>query len=77
MRPFGSWRLLLACAVGLSPGASAFSLEPETGAIAPTVSPDRLDDVPVSDDENPSAFANFAWRAFVSLNWPANLAASI
>ncbi len=72
MRPFRSWRLLLACAVGLSPGASAFSLEPETGARAPAVSPDRLDDVPLRDDENPAAFADFAWRAFVSLNWPAN-----
>ena len=76
MKPFASWRLLLACAAGLSPGLAS-SLQPEAGAIAPVVAPDRLEDVPLREDENPAAFANFAWRAFIALNWPANLEASI
>ena len=35
--------------------------------VAPTVSPDRLDDAPANARE---VMANFAWRAFVALNWP-------
>jgi hypothetical protein len=33
----------------------------------PIVSPDRIDDAPTSARE---ALANFAWRAFIALNWP-------
>ncbi|HSU99313.1 MAG TPA: hypothetical protein VLI91_04335, partial [Roseiarcus sp.] len=37
---------------------------------APTVSPDRLADAaPIKPDPYPG-FDNFAWRAFVALNWP-------
>ena len=37
---------------------------------APTVSPDRLADAaPIKPDPYPG-FDNFAWRAFIALNWP-------
>jgi hypothetical protein len=39
---------------------------------APVVSPDRIEDVP-SIKADADAFAdldNFAWRAFIALNWP-------
>jgi hypothetical protein len=38
--------------------------------IAPLVSPDRIEDVPSTKPDPFPAFDNFAWRAFVSLNWP-------
>jgi hypothetical protein len=38
--------------------------------IAPVVSPDRIDDAPsIKPDPYPD-FDNFAWRAFIALNWP-------
>jgi hypothetical protein len=37
---------------------------------APFVSPDRIDDVPSTHADPFPAFDNFAWRAFVALNWP-------
>ena len=37
---------------------------------APLVSPDRIDDVPSTKPDPFPAFDNFAWRAFVALNWP-------
>src|SRR5215470_16031559 len=37
---------------------------------APVVSPDRIEDVPsIKSDPYPD-FDNFAWRAFIALNWP-------
>ena len=39
--------------------------------VAPKVSPDRIDDVPSTKPDPFPAFDNFAWRAFVALNWPA------
>src|SRR6185437_3820158 len=37
---------------------------------APAVSPDRIEDVPsIKSDPYPD-FDNFAWRAFIALNWP-------
>jgi hypothetical protein len=37
---------------------------------APTVSPDRIEDAPpIKPDPYPD-FDNFAWRAFIALNWP-------
>ncbi len=47
----------------------------ETGSadVAPMVSPDRIDDAPTNERD---AVANFAWRAFVALDWPSRLDAS-
>jgi hypothetical protein len=39
--------------------------------VAPLVSPDRIEDAPSTKPDPFPAFDNFAWRAFVSLNWPA------
>ncbi len=41
--------------------------------VVPMVSPDRIDDAPANERD---VVANFAWRAFIALNWPSLLAAS-
>jgi hypothetical protein len=38
--------------------------------ITPLVSPDRIEDVPSTKVDPFPEFDNFAWRAFVALNWP-------
>ena len=38
--------------------------------ITPIISPDRIDDVASTPSDPYPTFDNFAWRAFVSLNWP-------
>ncbi len=38
---------------------------------APTLSPDRIDDAPSTRLDPYPTFDNFAWRAFLALNWPA------
>ena len=53
--------------------AAATALSAANSEVAPAVSPDRLEDVsPPLGDPFPAA-ANFAWRAFIALNWPAKL----
>jgi hypothetical protein len=50
--------------------ASAGLSAPSTSGpscLAPVVSPDRMDDAPINSR---TALANFAWRAFIALNWP-------
>jgi hypothetical protein len=37
---------------------------------APTVSPDRIEDAPAIKPDPYPDFDNFAWRAFIALNWP-------
>jgi hypothetical protein len=39
----------------------------------PLVSPDRIEDVPSTRVDPFPDFDNFAWRAFIALNWPARL----
>jgi hypothetical protein len=39
----------------------------------PLVSPDRIEDVPSTRIDPFPDFDNFAWRAFIALNWPARL----
>jgi hypothetical protein len=47
---------------------ASFAVPATTGpVVAPVVSPDRLDDAPVNARD---VMANFAWRAFIALNWP-------
>ena len=49
------------CAIGVAAAADD---------VAPLVSPDRIEDVPsIRPDPYPD-FDNFAWRAFIALNWP-------
>jgi hypothetical protein len=38
--------------------------------IAPVVTPDRIQDVPSTRVDPFPEFDNFAWRAFIALNWP-------
>src|SRR6202044_2342807 len=38
--------------------------------ITPVILPDRIDDVLSTPSDPYPTFDNFAWRAFVSLNWP-------
>ena len=38
--------------------------------VTPLVSPDRIEDVPSTKLDPFPEFDNFAWRAFVALNWP-------
>ena len=54
-----------ACVAALLASAAAARGGP--GGLAPTVSPDRLEDAPTNVRE---VVANFAWRAFIALNWP-------
>ncbi len=44
--------------------------------VAPRVSPDRIADVPSTGADPFPAFDNFAWRAFIALNWPSQLEAA-
>ncbi len=39
--------------------------------LSPLVSPDRIDDAPSTRVDPYPTFDNFAWRAFIALNWPA------
>jgi hypothetical protein len=41
-----------------------------------TASPDRIDDAPISAGDSFSVVDNFAWRAFIALNWPSRLEAA-
>src|SRR3984957_12319661 len=57
--------MLLAAPVTLLPARAAVAEDN-----APLVSPDRIEDVPsIKPDPYPD-FDNFAWRAFIALNWP-------
>ena len=53
----------LPCAIG--PAAS--------DDFTPLVSPDRVEDVPSTRLDPFPAFDNFAWRAFIAMNWPAEV----
>ncbi len=44
--------------------------------VTPLVSPDRIEDVPSTRLDPFPAFDNFAWRAFVALNWPSLIGAA-
>ena len=46
------------------------------GGEQPMVSPDRADDAPAAAGDSFSAVGNFAWRAFIALNWPSMLGAA-
>src|SRR5580704_16309008 len=54
--------------------AALIALLPVPAAIAddsaPVVSPDRIEDAPAIKPDPYPDFDNFAWRAFIALNWP-------
>ena len=57
--------MLMAALLGLLAVSAAIAADP-----APVVSPDRIEDAPpIKPDPYPD-FDNFAWRAFIALNWP-------
>jgi hypothetical protein len=57
--------VLLAAAIALCVAGAAIAED-----VAPLVSADRIEDVPSAKPDPFPAFDNFAWRAFVALNWP-------
>ncbi|MGA8715571.1 MAG: hypothetical protein WB647_21475 [Roseiarcus sp.] len=61
---------LLALALNFAAAGIAVPDLAAAGDIAPLVSPDRIDDVPSTKVDPFPAFDNFAWRAFIALNWP-------
>ena len=56
----------------VSPAAAQVQTNPRAGATAPLVVPDRIEDLPSLTPEFDKfpELDNFAWRAFVALNWP-------
>ena len=58
--------IVLLCASALSRGGAAAAED-----VIPLVSMDRIEDVPSTKLDPFPEFDNFAWRAFVALNWPA------
>ena len=64
-----------AAAIVVSAGLTALSAA-GAGSDEPAVSPDRIDDAPMSAGDSFSIVGNFAWRAFIALNWPSGLEAN-
>src|SRR5277367_5790617 len=62
----------VAAAIIVSVGVTALSRtgSASAGGEPPMVSPDRLDDTPLTAGEAFPVVGNFAWRAFIALNWP-------
>jgi hypothetical protein len=56
-------------AAGLAAGLAARS-SADTSSVTPILSPDRIDDAPSADKGAFALIDNFAWRAFIALNWP-------
>ena len=65
--PFAAAAAIVASA-GLAAALAAGSAG--TGDLAPMVSPDRIDDAPSAGKGSFALIDNFAWRAFIALNWP-------
>jgi hypothetical protein len=56
----------------VSPAAAQVQTDPRVGYNAALVVPDRIEDVPSlkADADKFPELDNFAWRAFIALNWP-------
>src|SRR5690349_4653887 len=68
--------LAVAASVALlpvAPAAAQVQKEPRVGYNAALVVPDRIADIPnvTPEEDKFPELDNFAWRAFVALNWPA------
>ena len=62
------------CSAALAAGFALAVLSPRLALsedATPQVAPDRIADVPSTRADPFPAFDNFAWRAFIALNWPA------
>ena len=57
-------------------GLLAFPAVAAAQDATPLVSPDRIEDTPSTRLDPYPTFDNFAWRAFIALNWPSLLDAS-
>ena len=62
--------LVAVLAISVAFGAAATGEPLSVSAVSPVVSADRLDDASLSGDAF-AAVGDFAWRAFIALNWPA------
>ena len=62
--------LFAALALSLAFGAATWGGPLRVGAIFPVVASDRLDDASLGGDAL-ATVGDFAWRAFIALNWPA------
>lgn len=60
-----SWLIVAGVACFALPGTA------RAESLTPKVSPDRIADVPATGVDPFPDFANFSWRAFIALNWPA------
>ena len=69
-------RLLPGAVIAVAAAVLASAVAGGPAAVAPTVSPDRIDDVPSAGRDSFSVVDNFAWRAFIALNWPSELDAA-
>src|SRR5271166_7189185 len=67
----------VAAAIIVSAGLTALGRtgSASEGGDLPVVSPNRLDDAPLGAGDISSVVGNFAWRAFIALNWPSRLEA--
>jgi hypothetical protein len=63
--PCLSWLIVAGMACFALPGAA------RAAGPTPKVLPDRIADVPATQVDPFPDFANFSWRAFIALNWPA------
>ena len=66
------WACAIA-AIAVSAGLAALPGSAGESGDQPTVSPDRLDDATIAAGDPFVAADNFAWRAFIALNWPSKL----
>jgi hypothetical protein len=66
--PFAAAAAIVAAA-GLAAGLVVAGASTETSDIAPVVAPYRIDDAPSAGKRAFGLIDNFAWRAFVRLNW--------
>src|ERR1043166_2797764 len=57
----------------VSPAAAQVQKEPRVGYNAALIVPDRIQEIPnvTPEEDKFPELDNFAWRAFVALNWPA------
>jgi hypothetical protein len=75
-RTGGIGRRLAAAIIVLAVAALCPTGPVKSEDVTPLVSPDRIEDVPATRPDPFPAFDNFAWRAFIALNWPSQLDAA-
>src|SRR5215468_7270540 len=72
------FKIVIGISVVIIASGSALAQAPEVPP--PAVSPDRLEEPPVSasspDFFRPDFFYNYSWRSFIALNWPAQIGAA-